>query len=168
MENFNKPLRALGFIQLEFVIIFSYQTLHFFFGFIGLPFGHLKSSEKSLLLDNGPIMRNSPGECTPVFMASLNESSRHFTHQTWPKLTQKSCFGVKSCPGSICSCHSPSWCRCFWSSTHWTIKTVKVLFRLWMIYVKLLMLLPSRLVISIVTNISLLRMFSILHLFREM
>ena len=40
-----------------------YHTEHFSIGFIGLPLAHLKSFAKSLLLDNGPLMRNSPGEC---------------------------------------------------------------------------------------------------------
>ncbi|EZA54237.1 hypothetical protein X777_06087 [Ooceraea biroi] len=42
----------------------SYQTLHFFLGFIGEPRGQLKALAKSSLFDRGPKTRTGPGECT--------------------------------------------------------------------------------------------------------
>ena len=92
-----------------------HHTEHFFSGFIKLPFLQLKSLANSSLLDNDPIMRNSPGECAPVLICFFKEPSRHFAHQTCPQLIQKSCFGVKPWPGKVCSSHSSSLCKTLWS-----------------------------------------------------
>lgn len=52
----------------------SYQTLHFFVGFILDLCGHLKSLENSFELLNGPIIRNLATEWAPVVMRSLISS----------------------------------------------------------------------------------------------
>ena len=102
-------------IRIRRILEIIHHTEHFFSGFIKLPFGQLKSLANSSLLDNDPIMRNSPGECAPVLICFFNEPSRHFAHQTCPQLIQKSCFGVKSWPGRVCSSHSLSLWNALWS-----------------------------------------------------
>ena len=43
-------------------MIFSYHTLHFFTGFIGVPTGHPQSWPNSGILAKGPLIRNIAGE----------------------------------------------------------------------------------------------------------
>lgn len=54
----------------------SYQTSHFWTGFMGDPSGQWKSLAKSFMLLSDPRTRNSDGECTPVVIRILRDSER--------------------------------------------------------------------------------------------
>lgn len=80
-----------------------HQTEHLLMGFIGEPRGQLNTSAKSSELDNVPITRNFPGECTAVFNLFLVASGLIAPHQTWAKFRKKSCFPVAFNPGRVSS-----------------------------------------------------------------
>ena len=119
-----RPCKLLCHLQ-SYIKIFRYQTEHFFSGFIGLPFGQLKSFAKSSLFDSDPKIRNPPGECAPVLICFLYAPSRYFEHQTCPQLIQNSCFGVKLCPGNVCSSHSVSSFLTCWSFSQSTSNEIR-------------------------------------------
>ena len=61
----------------------NYQTTHLSSGFIGDPTGQLKSSENSLILDNGAITLKRWGEWESVKMIFFSLSFRWLPHQFW-------------------------------------------------------------------------------------
>jgi len=79
----------------------SHHNWHFLAGFMLEPRGHRKSSLKSFMLENGPLIRKRESECSPYLILKMSTSIWFFSHHTLALLNQNICRGVYSwSPGS--------------------------------------------------------------------